>query len=264
MRRLAVLLLALLVADAASGQDASAQKPEDDSALVSNRPGFSNVAEIVPKGRIELNTGAAYSEVEEDETQSYGQILVRAGIGGPWEVRIGLNSWTRQDGPAGSVDGIEDPTLGVKRALSAGSGRTGLGKPQASVIFQSSVPLGDNGITAENPQPAGILVLAWDLSTRVHLDNNLALTYRSLDDDNEYVEASATLAFSIALRGDWGTYLEYAGFFPTDSDFSDSHYLFAALTYLVNRKFVVDVGGGYGLNGLSPDYFVTGGLAYRW
>ena len=272
MRRIAILLSGLaFLALSASAQEASdtpvgadVPQAESDEVLVSNRPGFSNVTEVIPKGRVELNTGFGLSEVEDTDVESYGQILVRVGVGGPWELRLGLNSWVRVDGPDGSSDGFEDPTLGVKVGLAEGRVETGFGKPETSLILQSTIPVGDELIGADDPQPAAILLLAWNLSPRVHLDNNIAYIYRSLDDGSEYSEMAATLAFSIGLGGAWGTYLEYAGFFPLESEFSDSHFLFAAFTYLVNRKMAVDFGGGYGMNGLSPDYFVSGGLAYRW
>lgn len=101
----------LLIAFILAGSPLLAQ---DEDPLVSNRPGFSNVWEIVEPGRVEVNAGLQYDRVEEDEAFSFGQILVRAGMTEKLELRVALNSYVDVSSPGGDLSGLEDPTLGLK------------------------------------------------------------------------------------------------------------------------------------------------------
>ena len=231
--------------------------------LVSNRPGFSSTFEIVQPGRVELNAGVGYGRVDEDEALSLGQVLVRFGVSERVELRAGLNSYVDVDSPGGGASGVEDPTLGVKFRMFEGGGEVGSARPEAALILQTIVPVGDEEIGVSEPQPAGILVLSWDPAPGVHLDTNHGISY--LDDGiDRWSELLASYGFAITLAGDLGLYLEYAGFFPLEDDRDESHYLFAALTYLTSSRMQIDFGVGRGLNREDPDHFVSAGVAYRW
>ncbi len=231
--------------------------------LVSNRPGFSNTWEVVEPGRVELNAGLQVGRVEDDETISFGQVLVRAGLTERLELRLGLNSYVDLESPSGDLSGFEDPTLGVKLQLFEGSGEVGAGKPEAALILQSTVPIGSDRIGASDPQPAGILVLSWDPGARLHLDTNHGVSYLDTGADR-LAEAFASYGLAVSLVGELALYLEYAAFLPLERGADDASFLFAALTYLSSPRLQLDLGVGRGLNREDPDHFVSAGIAYRW
>jgi Putative MetA-pathway of phenol degradation len=253
--RLAGLLGALLLSLGAA--TAAAQEPE--APLVANRPGFSSVAEVVPRGDLELNAGVGWSRVEQAETTSLGQVLLRAGLVRNVEVRLGLNSWITTDSPAGDVEGVEDPFVGVKIGLAPGAGR----KPQSALIVEATLPAGSAAVGEDALQGKGTLVLAWNLSRRVHLDSNYAAASLS-DAGDRYAELSTSFAFSISLVGKLAAYLEYAGFAPLEASRPDRHFGFAALTYLPSPRCQLDLGAGRGFNAENPDWWLSAGVAYRW
>lgn len=224
-----------------------------DEPMVSNRPGFSNVWEVVEKGRVELNSGLQLTRVDEEEALSFGQVLVRAGLFENVELRVGLNSWVDVDGPGGDVSGVEDSFVGLKFGLSENS----------AILVQSTLPTGSSDLTADGAQPSASLIMAWDLPSGIHLDSNFGIS-SLVDGDDRDEELSTSHALGFGLAGDWALYLEYAGFFPLSSERSDSHFLFAAVTYLPKSNLQFDLGAGQGLNSADPEYFVTGGVAYRW
>ncbi len=228
--------------------------------LVSNRPGFSNTWEIVQSGRVELNAGVGYVRVDEEEALALGQVLVRFGLSERLEFRAGLNSYVDVDGPGGAISGFEDPTLGIKVRVLEGDDGT---RPQAAFILQSTVPIGGDEIGVPEPQPAGIVVLSWNLGPRLHLDTNHGVSY--LDDGvDRWTEFLTSYGLAVTVAGDLGLYFEYAGFFPLESGRDEAHFLFAALTYLTSNRMQVDLGVGRGLNREDPDHFVSAGVAYRW
>ena len=249
------LMLALLVP---LGGPVSAEEP-----LVSNRPGFSNTWEVVEPGRVELNAGAQFGRVEEAEILSVGQVLVRAGLTERLELRVGLNSYVDLSAPGAEVEGVEDPSLGVKVKLLDGAGEVGGGRPEAALILQTTLPAGSDELGATEPQPASILVLAWDPSPRVHLDTNHGLTYVDAGAER-FAEAFASYGLALAVAGDLGLYLEAAAFEPLEGGAGGRSFLFAALTYLTSPRMQLDLGVGRGLNRADPDHFVSAGVAYRW
>lgn len=236
-----------------------ADTPNEEAPLVANRPGFSSVSEVVPKGDLELNSGIGWSRVGEAESLALGQVFVRAGLGGGFELRLGLNSWVETNAAGGDLSGVEDAFVGFKYGLAEGGGRA----PQAAVIIESTVPSGDDELGDDDPQPRALVVLSWDLSPRVHLDTNYGIASKASGADR-YQEASASFAFGVTLVGDLAAYLEYAGFVPLEGGRDESHYAFAALTWVPTPSRQWDIGVGHGFNGDDPDLFASLGMTYRW
>jgi hypothetical protein len=237
----------------------AAQSPSAEEPLVANRPGFSSVSEVVPKGDVELNAGIGWSRAGEEEGLALGQVFLRAGVGGGFELRLGLNSWVETNAAAGDLSGVEDAFIGLKYGLREGGGRW----PEAALIVESTVPSGDDSLGVDDPQPRAILVLSWDLTARVHLDSNYGIASRVSGPDR-YEEALASFAFGISLVGDLAAYLEYAGFVPLEGGRDESHYAFAALTWVPSPARQLDIGIGQGFNGDDPDLFASLGMTYRW
>lgn len=231
--------------------------------MVSNRPGFSNVWEVVPRGEVELNTGLQLTRSGDDEALALGQVFVRAGLSQRVELRLGLNSWVEVDGPGNEASGLEDPFVGLKFALFEGSGAVGWGSPAASLIVQSTLPVGAREFRADDAQPSVLMALAWDPAAQLHLDSNIGIS--SIDADSGRREELVTShALGIGLSGGLALYFEYAGFYSTDDAHGDTHYGFVAMTLMPSSRLQFDIGVGRGFNGISPDDFVSLGVARRW
>ena len=118
-------------------------------ALVTGRPAFSEDAGTVSPGRFQVEAGATVQDFrradEVEATELSGpELLVRVGVAGGLEARVGLLDYARlRDGLAGETSGeIADPTLGVKAALPSLAGA------YFAAILETSIPLG-NGFTDE-------------------------------------------------------------------------------------------------------------------
>ena len=138
---LAALALLVSVLGASLIGTASAQ------ALVTGRPAFSEDAGTISPGRFQIEAGATVQDFrranEVEATELSGpELLVRVGLAGGVEARVGLLDYARlRDGLAGETSGeIADPTLGVKATLPSLAG------VDFAVLVETSIPLG-NGFT---------------------------------------------------------------------------------------------------------------------
>ena len=59
-----------------------------------------------------------------------------------------------------------------------------------------------------------------------------------------------------------GGFVEFYGFLSPH--FSADHRFDAGFTYLLHNDLVVDISGGFGISKISPDYFISIGISYRF
>jgi hypothetical protein len=254
-----VALLALVVLVALP---IAADTDEESQPLVTDRPDFTESALTVPRGRVQLESGATHEETRGGEVDTYGELLVRIGLARRLELRVAANSWLAERPATGSgTDGVEDPALGIKWELARAGDRPSLLSPQASLILATTVPLGARAVSADEPLPSAVLALAWETSGPLGVGSNLGLA-TDIDGEGRYLTGLASVAVGRDLGGAWAGYLEYYAFLPEGSrPYDDS--VDAGLTYLVSDDFQLDVRVGTGLGG-DTDVFAGLGLAYRW
>ncbi len=135
------------IAAAAEAQDSNADR------LCSERPGLTTSACITAPGRLQTETALAdwtleRRDGERVDTVLLGDTLVRYGIGGKTELRLG---WTPYgiyrdrdaDATVVRAHGIGDASVGVKTSIIERKGDTGLA---LSVIATASLPVGRRSI----------------------------------------------------------------------------------------------------------------------
>ncbi|HSK74833.1 MAG TPA: transporter, partial [Thermoanaerobaculia bacterium] len=173
MKRSLLASLVLLAAAPLAGQDFSGIAEP----LTSDRPDFTESTAIVPRGHVQVEGGYTFYRVEEEEGSSLGEILVRIGAGERWEARIGAGSYNRIDtgvSGAGDITGFEDPSLGIKIALSEDDPNLlPPGRPVMALLLGTSVPVGDDELTTDEWEPFAKLALGWDLTDRWSLSSNV-------------------------------------------------------------------------------------------
>ena len=249
---------------------ASSQEPTDDVSqasadepLVTDRPDFTESAETVARGRFQIEGGATWTESDEEDELSGGEVLVRVGVAPRFELRLGVDSWVRLDlpGEGADVDGFVDPSLGAKAVLrhDADDRR---GTPQLALIFGTTLPIGSSELREPHAQPFTVLAASWDLNDTVSLGSNLGAAYVS-DGGEQYAELAATVAAGFGLTQKLGAYVELFGFLPEDDGGPESSYFDAGLTRLLSNDLQLDVRVGVGLDRDAADYFAGVGVAWR-
>ena len=256
-----VLLIVMFVCPMwARGQNPPA--PSDDP-IATDRPDFTETAESVPFGRIQLEGGYTFGRLEDEKSHSLGELLVRIATGRRTEARIGLNSYSWVRGPGGRMSGFEDMTLGFKAKVLDGAESPGFGKPNVAVIGHTTLPTGSRGFRENSLQPEAKLCFAWDLTDRLAMGSNLNYGWPTEGGDR-FGQFTGTLAFGYSLNDRAGAFLELFTFAPASNDGPNATYLDGGFTYLINNDYQLDIRAGIGLNSAKPDYFVGAGFGHRW
>ena len=121
-------------------------------AIDTNRPGFSFTPGVVERGRVQFETGVAYTREDADSNAlSLPQAEIRFGIARSTEAYLFSSlGWLRVL-RRGDVDtsGIVDPAAGIKyRVTDAGS------PTQLALLGQLSIPVGDSALTGDDWDPS--------------------------------------------------------------------------------------------------------------
>lgn len=256
---LAATLVAVTVPVASAQSFSGLEEP-----LVTDRPDFTESTDTVPRGHFQLEGGYTLARVEDDESQSLGELLLRVGLGERWEARIGAGSHSWIDSPAGDLSGFEDPSLGIKIRLSPETDLLPPGRPAMALILATSVPVGDDELTDDEWVPEAKLGFSWDLTERLALASNLNWAY-PVDGDDRFHQLSASVSGGWSFTDRIGGFLEYFGFSEEVEDGPSTHYLNTGVTYLISNDLQLDVRVGHGLgNDADPDDFVGFGAAVRF
>jgi hypothetical protein len=234
----------------------------EEQALVTDRPDFTESAETIAPGRVQLETGYTFADEEGDaETHSWGELLVRIGVSRIVELRLGFNSYLQATRPGEDPSGVEDSSVGVKIKLQ--EIREGSGRPQVALLLGTTLPTGSSEYRESHLQPGAALALGWALSPRTGLGVNLNYAYLS-EEGEQFSEFAGSLALGYALRHRLGGYIEYFGFKPQSDGGPDTHFLDGGFTWLLSNNAQLDARAGVGLNSAAADYFVGAGAAWRW
>lgn len=249
---------------AANGQDAHpGPKPAQSEPIVTDRPDYTESTETVPAGRMQLEGGYTFSRKNADKEHSMGEWLLRIASGPRLEMRVGMNSFCRDETPSSTTTGFEDMTLGFKYRLAEKSERFNLLKPSISVIGMTSIPTGSPAMREKHLQPEAKLCMGWEPTDKLEATANVNYLYASEGGD-QFSQYAASLSVGYALSARTGAYVEYFGFFPDSRGSGNSAYVNTGLSYLFTRDFQVDIRFGQGMNGANPDHFWGFGIARRW
>jgi hypothetical protein len=236
---------------------------EEVPPLVTDRPDFTESAETVPRGGIQLEFGYTYGKDGDVESHSLGELLLRAALGGRAELRLGLNSWAWQDDPGQSNDGLENVFLGAKFMLLEAPDEPGSPRPGMALLVGTGIPTGSDQIGEKHLEPGARLALAWDLNGRAGLSTNIG--YAWISQQGEGIgELSGSLALGYGLTDSVGCYIEYYQFVYTEAGSNDPGYVNGGLTWLTTDNFQLDWRAGYQVTGEGSEFFTGIGGSWRW
>ncbi len=235
-----------------------------EGSLTTDRPDFTESTATIPKGHFQIEGGTTLNRAEDSDSTTFGELLVRIGTGHSWELRLGAGSYSRVELPDDTVSGLDDPSVGVKFRFTKDAEQLAPGQPAASLIFQTSIPEGDDGLTADEWVPQSKLLLGWSLTPRLSLSSNLNYAYEVDDDAERFHQLGASLSASLSVTDRIGTFLEWYGFSEETEDGPSTHYVNGGVTYLINNDLQVDARVGTGLNEADPDWFVGIGAGVRF
>lgn len=260
-RIFALALPGLLLATVAMAQDGWTGL---DDSLTTDRPDFTESTSTVPRGHFQVEAGTTLNRVEDVDSTTFGELLVRIGTGDSWELRLGVGSYSRVETPGDTASGLEDPSVGVKIRFTEDAEQLAPGQPAASLILLTSVPEGDEDLTADEWVPQSKLALGWSLTPRLSLSSNLIYAYAVDEDAERFHQLGASLSGGISVTDRIGAFVEWFGFSEETEDGPSTHYVDGGITFLINNDLQVDARVGTGLNDADPDWFVGIGGGIRF
>ena len=244
--------------------------------LVTDRPDATESTETIPPGHFQLEAGYTFTyDREGDErnkSQTFPEILLRAGISENFELRLAwegynindnLNRIERRNLPDRTVEnttqGATDLSLGFKWKFYEQDGLI----PHMGIIGEISLPSGSAGLSSGDVDPAIAYLWAYDIDEKWSVGGNVKIASNSID--NERIEViTNTLSVGYSISDQWAAYLEYFGDYPLEADMQDDHYINGGFTYLINNDLQFDVRAGGGLNDEADDFFAGVGLSWRF
>ena len=232
---------------------ASGQAPE----LVTDRPDQTESATVVPRGLWQLETGYLFARDGGVDGHAAPGTLLRIGLGGRTELRVGHAGFLGGDGRRGAGDS----ELGAKFNLirSADGWR-----PELALLGALSLPTGDHGFSTDGADPSFLVAFAHELRPRLSLGYNAGAAWESSAERpsrDALIVYSLALGFSLTDR--LGTFLELFGDRQTTGAVATSASVDGGLTFLLTDVLQVDVFVGRRLQGAADDLFVGTGLSVR-
>lgn len=244
--------------------------------IVTDRPGFSDSAGLVPRGRIQLETGYTFTYDRDGPKRvidhTWPELGFRTGLTDWLEFRMGWagGSWTetldriktlagRHVGHEDHDDSGTDMTIGVKMPVMKQDGW----KPNASVILSLGLPTGGASKSANNVVPT--IKMPWNYAINQQLTIYGSLLGRVPDGpEGQFFQTGVTLAGGYKVHDRVTLYMEYFGLYNASRRQDASHILSAGPIIRVTDNVSLDMRAGLGLNEEAPDFQASIGMGIRF
>jgi hypothetical protein len=252
------ILVGLLAALPGYGQ-------QSDDEMDSDRPGFADSSNVVPRGRVQVETGFQ-RELRRPEEDPRRQIilptLLRFGVADKWEARLEseLYSWMRP--PDGTrEEGWAPFSLGFKHQFLEAQGR----RPSLGLIGRLSPPSGSNRLRTRHTTGDIRVAADFDLGSQWSVNPNIGFGWDEDDEGRRF--STRLLAMTLAYKPMHRLEL-FADFLAQDPEAhgAGSGVIYdAGFAYLVSRNFQVDFSvGARGSGSELPRRFFAAGFSVRF
>ena len=256
---------------------ASAAQAEDSNAdrLCSERPGLTTTACITAAGRLQTETGLAswtleQGDGERTDTVLIGDTLVRYGVGGKTELRLG---WTPYgfardrdaDGSVKRTSRVGDATVGVKTSVVERKGDTGLAM---SMLVDAVLPIGRRPIGAGDWGVTFQLPVTYRTSDKISLQATPIVAAAVNDDGrgrHSLYGSAVEIEYSLsdAVKADLSAQVTRDD--DPDPQVRGTPALGSiALSWQPSSNMQLDLGTNVGLNRAAPDVEFYAGVSHRF
>jgi hypothetical protein len=239
--------------------------------VVADRPGFTDGPTALPAHALQLEAGvgddrvAAAGAEPNSEYRSFGQTLLRAGVGGRTEARLFGNSYATRIKPgAPAVSGMEDAKIGAKVNLRSVPDSLHPILPATALLVATTLATGARGLTAGAAQPEAKVAMNWTTPTPLSVAANAGFAAVRTGSVRA-THAWTSLAGWWAVNPHVSAFAEGLAFMPVVGNTTASREADTGLTYLVGDRLQFDLSVGHGVgSATSHERFVNAGLSRRW
>lgn len=246
-----------------------------DMPIATDRPNQTESSFLVPKGHFQIETGA-WVEKDDDDAYSYtgntfNTTLWKYGLTQHMELRliteyVGFKRKEKATDNESSIDGFNAVTVGAKFFVCEEHGIV----PKVALLTHLQVPyIGKEDFRPDHIAPSFRFLLQHTLSDRLALGYNLGAEW-------DGATANTTLIYTLSLAGslvgNLSMFVEIYGFVTEqddadgkfNGDFMSDHRFDGGFTYLLTNDLQLDVSAGVGISDIAPDYFLSGGISWRF
>ncbi|PWK20675.1 outer membrane putative beta-barrel porin/alpha-amylase [Xanthomarina spongicola] len=240
-----------------------AQEKRTIEPLITDRPDQTESPNVVSKGYIQIETGAAYEAFKNNnikiETTTYNTSLVRFGLLNNLELRLGWdfveNKTEIYNNPISNINsGFSPLMLGIKISVSKENNWL----PEIGLLGHIYLPF--TAGSDYKPDSTGVdfrFAFANSLSEKSSLSYNLGVAWGNDSPEASYLY---TIAYGYKLTEKICGYAEIYGDFPENS--KANHLCDAGITYLITNNLQLDATFGTSIT-KGQDLMISAGLSYR-
>lgn len=234
-------------------------KGVDELTVNPNRPSFANPATTTMAGVAELEFGLQRTLYPDASRSEFQSTLVKLGLTGDFELRLGWNGILRTTTPQGdSQSGPSDPNLGFTwRLLKQDSLGADVALSYAHKFPQASVTKGLGSGAADDTL---VLLVSKDFG-KLHADFNLLQTWVGQVGGPRIKQPAGALAFTLPIAGPWGIGAEIYAIGASDAGPRTLATLWN-VSYQVSSRLVLDAGFDRGLNSDAARWNYYCGFTY--
>jgi len=230
---------------------------QDIGPLITDRPDFTESPVSVARGVIQLEGGYTLAGVRGTWSHSLGEVLVRVGVGGPLELRFGVNSYQIEEGSP-ARRGMEDSAVGAKLKVVEAVG----GRPTIGVIVGASLPTGGRAFRSETVEPEAVVAMSWALPGGWSAGSNVGFLLGASDagEDNQWL-GSVTVGREVG-GGPLAVFAEAYGFAEAAGGFEV--FVDGGVTMSLGEHMQLDMRVARQVHGLRRETHIGVGIARRW
>lgn len=235
---------------------ATAPKP---TPISSSRLGIAKSTGTVTRGVVQLEAGYSRAHQEGRTRQTFGETLLRIGLGPRTEGRLGLSSYLRTATEDGTVEGRGDGSVGMKHRLRDAAGHL----PGIAFTLGTSIPTGVGRVGAGALQPEAGLSTEWLLPAGFR--GLAAGSYRNLvNDDDRFGQATIAAGARRNLFPRTVGQLEYAFTHATRDGAADVRQVRASAGVRITPDLQLDAWAARATSAGVPETQLGIGFARRW
>lgn len=250
-------LIGLLALPASAGNT-------EDEAIATDRPDFVESAQVVGKGRVQLETSWEGSRAREDGRRVRERAtpsLLRIGVAEDWELRVETDGRMRLNVQGSApVAGWADSAIGLKWHVADGEGS----RPDVALLLHLDLDSGSGPWRGDGRRPSLRVTAEWEGEGGLGLGCMAGLV-REREGGASYLSGLYGVVLGKTLSPQWRGFVELAqeqialsrrGLTQASLDLG--------LAYQPHKDVQLDTALKYGLNRNTPDLRWTVGLSLRY
>ncbi len=232
--------------------------------LTTDRPDQTESSSVVPKGFLQVETGAFFETIKVDglkeDSKTFNTTLLRYGLLDNLELRLGIEFMEQSKVIRGKkladvASGFSPLLLGAKVSITEEKGFL----PEIGLIGHLSLPF--SASKDYKPETTGVdfrFAFSHTLNEKTSISYNLGAAWGYNLPEANYVY---TIAYANGLTDRLGFFVELYGDLPEKN--KANHLWDMGFTYLIKHNVQLDISGGTGISRNIQDLYLSVGISFR-